>query len=287
MRTLTGFALLLTAVMQACMQTKALDLEACLAQAITNRSYQAPDPSELARAKELFEHTLRSDQPAAELKTRWADLGLVLDEVASEKETLWRVSEPPGKECGRGWYLFRTQPQSAIALEAPHARNDVHTGIIALRLFLAGQARALAASTITRHRADMAHLDNTFFQAFTLAFAEACPTGLVVQFHGFESGNHDGVNADVIASAGTRSPEPWLAAVVQQFRKATSLIVLAYPQDTQQLGATLNAQGQALHKNGRCRFLHLEMKEDLRERLTRDGELRRAILECLVLPPTS
>jgi hypothetical protein len=276
-----GLALLLVGAVQTRMQARALDLEASLARAIVNTSYQEPAAGELTRAKELFKHTLQGDQTVAELKTRWAESGFVLYELDPNGEPLWLVTEPTGKESGRGWYLFRANCQSNFALEAPHARNDIHTGIIGLRLFHAGPVRALAASTITRHRADMAHLDNTFFQAFTLAFSEACPTGLVLQLHGFESGNHSNIPADIVASAGTRSPEPWFADVVERLRRATSMRVLAYPRDTKILGANLNAQGGAVNKTRHCRFLHLEMTPELRERLARDQELRHAILNGL------
>jgi hypothetical protein len=277
----TGMALLLIAATQAGAQTTAPDLEAWLTRAITNLTYEPPKPAEFKRAQELFEHTLRGDRKVAELKSGWERLGFGFIELATDGKPLWLVSEPPGQEFGRGWYLFRTDRESALALEAPHARNDVHTGVLALRMFLAGNARVLAASTITRRIADMAHLDNTFFQALTLAFAEVCPTGLVVQLHGFESANHNNSGADVIASAGTRTPEAWLGDAARRLKEATSLTVLAYPQDTKQLGATLNAQGQALHKTKQCRFLHLEMTKDLRDRLVRDPKLRRAIQESL------
>lgn len=273
--------MLLIGSMPILMPARAVDLEACLTRAVTNKVYQAPTPAELTRAKELFERTLQSHWTDAELTTDWAALGFEFQEVATTEESLWLLSEPAGRESGRGWYLFRTDRQSSIAMEAPHARNDIHTGIIALRLFLAGQARVFAASTITRHRADMAHLDDSFFHAFTLAFAQACPTGLVVQLHGFDKRNHPTAEADFIASAGIRSPEPWLTDLVQQLKKATALPVLTYPHDTKQLGATLNAQGRALRQTRHCRFLHLEMSRELRERLTRDDELRRAILNCL------
>jgi len=259
-------------------QAQALDLEACLTQAITNKVYQTPTPTELTRAQQLFRRTLQGHWTAAELTNDWAALDFEFREVATSDESLWLLTEPSGKSSGRGWYLFRTNCQSSIALETPHPRNDKHTGIIALRLFLAGQTRVFAASTITRHRADVAHLDNTFFQAFTRAFAETCPTGLVVQLHGFDTRNHPDTEAGIIASAGTHSPEPWLTDLVQQLNKATSLRVLAYPRDTRRLGATRNTQGRALRQTSTCRFLHLELSRKLRDRLTHDEELRRAIL---------
>jgi hypothetical protein len=281
MRTKTGVTFLLIGSMQLVLKSPAVDLEPCLSRAIANKVYQSPSREERARAQELFVRTLQGHDSLAELAIPWSALGFEFKEVTTPEETLWLLSEPAGKESGRGWYLFRTNHQSSVALEMPHARNDIHTGMIGLRMFLTGQARVLAASTITRHRADMAHLDDTFFQAFTLAFAQVCPTGLVVQLHGFEAGNHDTVKADIIASAGSRSPSPWLADLVQRLRKVTNLPVLAYPEDTRVLGATLNAQGRALQPTPSCRFVHLEMCLEFRERLTRDDKLRRAIFNCL------
>lgn len=230
----------------------------------------------------------------SELQTEWSKLGFELRPVSIAQESLWVLSEPAGKQAGRGWYLFRDprreparngmdglRSASPVALEAPHARNDVHTGLIALRLFLEGNARVLACATITRRRADMAHLTETFFQAFTLAFAESCPTGLVVQVHGFDSRNHSITTAEVVASTGSKTPEPWLSQVANDLSKCTSLSVLAYPKETRQLGGTRNAQANALHQSTQCRFLHLEMSRDLRNRLTEDATLRRIILNCV------
>src|SRR5271169_2494633 len=232
-----GLALLLVGAVESRMQAMALDLEASLTRAIVNTSYQQPAQAELTRAKDLFRHTLQGDLSVEDLRAGWSNLGFAFHELGADGEPLWLVCEPPGNEGGRGWYLFRTNRQSNLALEAPHARNDVHTGIIGLRLFQAGPARVLAAGTITRYKADMAHLDNTFFQAFTLAFADACPTGLVVQLHGFESENHQNIGADILASAGTRSPEPWFGDIADRLKKATAMRVLAFQRDTKVLGA--------------------------------------------------
>lgn len=277
----SGIACLLIAAMNTLTQAQEVDLEACLARVITNKHYQAPSPAEFTQATDLFQRTLEDRWADGKLTTSWAALGFEFRQVTAMNEQLWLLSESAGNEAGRGWFLFRTDSRSSLALQAPHARNDVHTGVIALRLFLAGRARVLAASTITRHRADMAHLDDTFFQAFTLAFARACPTGMVVQLHGFDAPNRPELEAEIIASAGTRSPEPWLADVVQRLNKLTALPALAYPQDTRQLGGTLNAQSRALRQSRDCRFLHLEMSRELRERLTNDAALRRTILDCV------
>lgn len=282
-----GYALLLLGAMHARAQTGELVLEAGLSRAIVNKVYAQPTPEQLSRARGLFLLTLRAECALAELRTNWSLLGFELTEVRCSEGTLWLVSEPAGREGGRGWYLFRPGDSSAIALETPHARNDIHTGLLGLRLFLQGHVRACAASTITRYTADMAHLDDTFFQAFTLAFAQACPTGLVAQLHGFESANHAsrGRTGDVIASAGTRSPQKWLAEMVDKLKDTTSLLVLAYPRDTRQLGALFNAQAQGLQTSRDCRFLHLEMSLEVRKRLENEKPLRALLLDSLSASP--
>src|ERR1044071_575968 len=131
----TGLALLVAGTMQAPAQTTAFELEACLARVITNLTYKPPTQAEFARAEKLFQHTLRGDQTAAQLKTNWMQLGFEFQELVIDGESLWLLSAPEGKELGRGWYLFRTNQEPAIALEAPHARNDIHTGVISLRIF--------------------------------------------------------------------------------------------------------------------------------------------------------
>ncbi len=278
----TGIACLLLGALQIRTASGAVDLETHLSRAITNTVYQIPAPAELAKAQGLFLRTLQAPASDPDLTSQWATLGFEFQNVSAGSESFWLLHEPEGKEAGRGWYLFRTNQESALALQAPHARNDIHTGILSLRMFLRGPARALAASTITRHRADMAHLDNTYFQSFTVAFGRACPRGLVVQLHGFESENHGNSDAAIVASAGTRSHDPWLGQRVQQLRKSTGLRVLAYPQDTKQLGATLNTQGRALLANSKCQFLHLEFSRELRQRLSRENNLLQSVLDSVV-----
>lgn len=277
-----AFVLGFLLMMMCCVESSAFDLQAYLSRAITNRSYRGPTAAEFDRAKELFKRTLLARKATAELKTNWAQLGFELREVDQCGETFLLLAEPVGFEEGRGWYIFRPENTNKTAIQAPHARNDVYTGVIGLKFFLARPCRAYAASTITRHRADMAHLEQTYFQAFTLAFAEVCPTGLVVQLHGFDPQQHKSVKGDIVASAGTNQPMPWLKKLVEQLAKATSLTVRAYPENTRQLGGTTNAQAKALRSNPHCRFLHIEMTPQLRERLLKDEQLQRAFVNTLL-----
>ncbi|MCX7721525.1 MAG: hypothetical protein N2379_00485 [Verrucomicrobiae bacterium] len=261
--------------------TKPTALHDELARAITNQSYRAPTEAEFAAAKELFKKTFKASGATPELKAEWGRLGFELREVSHGKEMFLLLAAPHGSDAGAGWYLFRVGKTAPVAIQTPHARNDVHTGLIGLELFLVGPFRAYAASTITRHKADMAHLDLTYFQAFTVAFAETCNTGMVVQLHGFDAARYKDISGQIVASAGTDKPLPWLGALTRRMAKATSLRVLAYPDDTRRLGGTTNAQATALRQHVHCRFLHLELSRELRDRLVKDKRLQREIVNVL------
>jgi hypothetical protein len=274
-------AILLTGWVLFTFSAHAMALDTSLARAITNQVYFPPSPAEVAQATRLFQRTLLARSMAPDLADAWTAVGFEITEVAAAQETLWLLAEPSENERGRGWYLIRPHHAAPVALQAPHAKNDLHTGRIALQLFLSGNARVLAAATISRHEADMAHLDNTFIQALTLAFAESYPTGRVVQLHGFSAAKHPKARADMIVSAGTPSPQPWLALVDQTLTRTTALAVRSYPEEIQELGGTLNAQGRALRRVGETEFLHVELSKALRERLLTDEALLRAMMRAL------
>jgi hypothetical protein len=279
----TGMTLLLVGAVNAPLQATTVDLDAALTTAIKNRAYALPEPPQLEQAKGLFQETFTRGQPFSELRMKWAGLGFELNEIAGRSEKYWLLRDHPGRQRGGGWYLFREGGSAQVCLQAPHARNDLETGLIALKLFSESGARALACSTITRHTADMAHLENTWFQAFTLAFAQVCPTGLVVQVHGFESSSHGELQADVVASAAQPSPGAWLENFANALSRKASLDVLVYPRDlkSRKLSGTQNAQARALRELSRCQFLHLEMSLRIRKQLRDDKQLRRILTDCL------
>ena len=64
-----GLALLLVGAIRPLDQACALELEASLSRAITNKKYQEPTDRQLTAARKLFQHTLLGDRPAADLQT--------------------------------------------------------------------------------------------------------------------------------------------------------------------------------------------------------------------------
>lgn len=246
--------------------------------------YQMPDRTELRTAEKLFQRTLAGKEDVDALKRSWKDLRFELIEVSAGSEHFLVLRELPEHRTGRGFYVFRRGRTPAIAVQAPHATEDLHTGQIALRLFAEGALAAGAWSTLPRTSADLAHLSASYFQAFTRAFATTSRHGVVVQLHGFEAGKRTstaGKETDVIASNGTKRPPGWVLGIARALRENWTGSLKLYPTDIRELGGTTNAQVQLLQDLGYDGFLHLEMSLAFRKRLLEDRKLREDFLKCL------
>jgi hypothetical protein len=260
------------------------DLEAALTRALSNAQYRGTTPREWKAVQDLFVKTMRHPGRAADLVSQWHALGYALSRVEIQNQELWILQEEPGGTRGQGFYLFRSDPGLSWILEAPHAKNDFHTGVIAFRLFIESQARAVAISTVNRRKADLAHTTNSFFHAFTLAAAEVFPGAIFMQLHGFEAAKRQDSGTepyDLVISHGRRQQPDWYVQAVRNFRQLLPDRVRAYPDDINELAGTRNAQAVALHQVGHNGFLHLEMSLTLRERLNSKASLRRQWLQCL------
>ena len=247
-------------------------------------NFQQPDRAELRAAEDLFRRTLDGKEGTEALRQAWRELHWDYLPVRDGGADLVVVRELPEHRTGRGFYAFRRGHVPAIALEAPHGTDDLHTGRIALALFGQGETAAGAWNTVPRAGGDLAHLPDSYFQAFTRAFAAAHPHGLIVQLHGFEAAKRTsaaGMQADAIASNGTRQPPGWLLAVGQGLRASCTDTVKVYPIDIRELGGTTNAQAQLLQGLGHDGFLHVEMSLAFRQRLREEPKLREDFLKCI------
>lgn len=248
--------------------------------------YRAPDAAALRAAERQF---------AAELAGRageWKALGLQR-EAAAEGPAL---REPAGERRGLGVYGFAARPRRDWLIQAPHSRDDLHTGRLARLAYAESGARAAMWNSVRRHtpiagasgEADMAHLDDSYWQALTRAFATAYPQGRVIQWHGFDGDKRKSAAAqdlDLIVSAGQATPPPWVRTAAACLKTGLGPFRAGlYPDDVAELGGTTNAQGRLLRGLGHSGFIHLEMSLPLRETLVRDGELRRRLLDCLGRP---
>jgi hypothetical protein len=234
--------------------------------------------------------------------------GLELHTVALEHdgrvEPLWVLVEPLDDRSGRGSYVFRLgriephKPSTEYLLQAPHARHDRHTGIIALSLFAEADgrpARALFVNSVHRYAqadgtrgrreparanpADPAHREDHPLARATARVLEAHDLALV-QLHGFERGEQVG-DPQIIVSSGRPQPTRADSGTLVRLRAAfPELEVGQFGVDTDRLGATTNVQGQAARTLRRC-FVHIEADEVVRKTLRDDRDARRRFAGAL------
>lgn len=234
--------------------------------------------------------------------------GLELHTIALDHdgrvEQLWVLLEPLDDRRGLGSYLFRLGPiesdgpSTEYLLQAPHARHDKHTGIIALSLFVEADgraARALFVNSVHRYAqadgtrgkrepsranpADPAHREDHPLARATASVLQAHDLALV-QLHGFERvGQAD--DPQIIVSSGRMQPTTADTGTLVRLRaEFPELQVAQFGVDTDRLGATTNVQGEAARTSHRC-FVHIEADEAVRETLRNDRDARRRFAAAL------
>ena len=250
-------------------------LEDLVRQASRSKVFQNYEslPDELERAQRLFARTLRGKEDVEELQRAWTglEMEMVVLPVADGND-VWLLSEMQQHQLGRGFYAVRPQSSSTAVIEAPHSFADLQTRRITAALFLGGDLRAAAWNTVHRKTADLAHIDTSFYNAFTRAFIDVCRDRAVVcQLHGFAVDRRTtdaGRSSDLILSNGSRSSSVWLYNKARHFRAAfPHLHVRLYPDEVVELGGTTNRQARVLRRAGWGHFLHLEMSGKLRKEL--------------------
>jgi len=259
-----------------------------------SQNYVAPTREQLSVAYRLFASVF-AGKSGDVLQPLCGELGLELVQVQSMGEELLVLREHAAHKEGRGVFIFRRSGFRPLAIQAPHSRFDLHTGVIAKTLFLESRAVAAAWNTVRRYEgfdsgngktsaADLAHLEGSFFQSFTRAFADAQPKGVLVQLHGFGKKGREttkGARPDIILSNGSKTPPRWLVPTAQKITRACGAEVAVYPFDIMELGGTTNWQGKLLRSLGHSGFLHVELNLALRRKLTKNAKFRRTFLGCL------
>ena len=197
------------------------------------------------------------------------------------------LRERADQRRGRGFYALRASAGAPILLQAPHQYYDAYTGAIARKLFLESDAVAAAWNTASRHQtkaSDLVHIQNSYCHAQSRAFATLHPQGLILQLHGFSAGKRKsaaGRGAAAIVSNGTRTPSPAATALAACLSSHLGIPALLYPRDVQELGATRNTVAADLRRQKFTGFVHLEMSEALRRRLTNDTAARQVLIQCV------
>jgi hypothetical protein len=249
--------------------------------------YVAPSAASVREAETLFIRTLKGEQ-SLDLQKAWQAQGFLM-RTLTDFTVVQEINE---KRTGRGFYLFRQNGGLPIALQAPHSFKDLYTRQITRQLMQEGNYIAAAWNTVPRYGknkqdnfADMAHLEDTIFQAFGRAFVHQYPTGTIVQLHSFAQEKRKtnvGKTTDLILSNTTITPYQRVFNISQCLKsKLTEFVVRLYPYEILELGGTTNSNAKDLRKRGFNRFFHIEMSKPLRLRLRKDKQLRRLFGACL------
>lgn len=262
---------------------------ASLLRSASKGHFEMPAERELQQATVFFSRLARGE-PAQSLT---GDAETLAFELVTLPQ-LVVVREKPEARRGRGLFVFRLPPAEKDRrdiLLVPHSFKDEMTREIGLALFAEGRFRAAAWNTVPRRYerngqsvdADMAHLDATYFNAFTRAWAEVARNDSFLQIHGFDAAKRrhaEAAEAAVILSAGHAQPPPQLRQRWQNLNKTIPGVAL-YPETTRELGGTTNSQGKLLRAAGSPNFIHAEMSREFRVRLLDTAALRRQLLDCL------
>jgi len=264
------------------MQVSAESLKETL-KAAQKGEYATPTVTEMREAEALFIRTFKGEQTPA-LKKAWQTQGFVMKTLSQNGTTFTAIQETATQRSGRGFYLFRQPASQSIALQAPHSFKDLYTGTIARKLMEEGQYVAAGWNTVKRHYADMAHLENTIFQAFGRAFAKQYPIGSLVQLHGFAQGKRKtktGKTADLILSGTTITPSQRVLEIGKCLKsKLTDWIIRIYPNEISELGGTTNSNAEDLRARGFKRFFHVELSKPLRKKLSNNSPVRSKLNNC-------
>ena len=251
------------------------ELDTQLKQASGKVEVIAATPNEL----QLFKDRVKSTFNGAK-SNDWQSLAL----QQADHQAYITLEELPMAKQGRGFFAINVQATKNRLLQAPHADSDLYTGKIASRLFEECGFKAAQWNTVKRDISDMAHTPDTYWQAFTLAFAELYPDGKIIQLHGYDQDQRKteaGESSDMILSSGHDTAPLWLQQTAACLKNAFPKRVSLYPIDVHELGGTTNVQGQLLSNLKHDGFLHIEMSKDMRQELLDRPESRKLLLDCL------
>lgn len=201
------------------------------------------------------------------------------------------VREPEDARHGGGAYLVRVGSRSDLIIQAPHTFFDQGTLELGCAFFEHSNARALFINTAHRYRAaaqkpdgtnpaDVAHARDSLFHAATLGALEDPRIRLIVQLHGF--GPRESAAAAVVSTGEDLHGTAFLGRVAHALDASLAARVHRFPDDTSELGATTNVQGDAVRAAGRL-FLHIEMSGETRARLVNDQPLATSVFQSLLL----
>jgi len=246
------------------------------------KNFKQPDAKELATAETLLSKML-APTPDLTLEKSWLALHVLQRSAQLGKDKIWTLQEAQDSRFGRGFLAIRQGEAKPILLQAPHSRSDLHTEDIAFALFAEDKVRAAIWNTASRTQGDLAHAEESYFQAVSRAFAATNPKGIVLQLHGFDKAKRRtkrGQSQEIILSNGSANPPASYSRLAARLAQTLTTAVGVYPHDAKELGATTNTQAKALValKKPAIQFVHVELSLKQRQRLQSEVKLRQSFI---------
>jgi hypothetical protein len=252
--------------------------------------YVVPTADERRVLREAIARYLRDGDNAREsVALALSKIGFEVIDVA-EMHGAVLLREREGEKRGGGAYVLRPASTSRVFVEAPHTFFDEGTFPLACELFRRANAHALFIETAHRYKsappnvdgsypADVAHAEDSLFQAATEGVLDAMTNAKVVQLHGFVPRESFG---SVVLSSGDKVEGQRLVLHAKDRLDAVlgSAAVRRFPEDASELGATTNVQGVVVRKAG-GEFLHVEIEARLRRDLLKNPQLRANVIDAI------
>ncbi len=249
--------------------------------------YKAYSLNEINKIESIFEALLVNKITTKQLQ-QLSTFNLQL----KQDENLIVISEVREPYMGQGLFVIRKSSSAGVLLQAPHAFHDMKTGNISIKLMNEFEFKAMAINTVNRRystvtgeqmNADMAHMRQSLFIAFSQAFVKTVEGGEIIQLHGFNANKRSETRkVDIILSDGTKNYTNHKLIKQQScIESELKLNVKVYPLDIKLLGGTANSIGRSIRGSGYNRFEHIEMSLPVRKLLNRSREKRKAFIRCV------
>jgi len=231
--------------------------------------YRDPSAAEWADASAAFARVLSGSS---------GDFGAFGFSVTEDADTGRRYALYTNGPGDRAWgaILVDLSAPVRLAIEVAHPRTDIDTEWVGLDLF-----RKVPGSVVLfagAHRragggaADVAHNEESFFQALSVTLAErAVPQ---IQVHGFADLNLPDANA--VVSTGNDNPNPLATRIATELDMREVTVCRAWARACGRLEGTTNVQGRAAAERGSV-FVHVELSNRVRA----DDARRAVVVEAL------
>ena len=249
----------------------------------------------------LFAGAGAGDAPLPQLAQKARSIGFRLQVWNVAGQRYVALIEADDHRRGAGAYVVRVGAPSPggtpILLQAPHAYYDLGTDELSLGLFFADNSRMVGLFTNTLHRywdetgdyqkrerspADVCHRTDHVFQYATDSAARVIGDLIVLQLHGFADNKRR--PAAIVSSGDTGQSSPQVERIAVALRPVLG-DVRRFPEETDELGGTTNAQSRLLSTSRRAHFVHLELSSRLRRKLRRSPELLASMARALFEAP--